>query len=67
VIIVCKGTRKNNKFEKCEFIHIGSWGDSKLFQHERFHRSQEESNYFWLGFDVSQSLGNFSNRDGKRS
>lgn len=67
MIIICKGVRKNNKFEKCDFIYIGSWGDSKLIEHEKYHLSLEENNYLWLGFDVPQSLGNFSGRDGKRS
>ena len=52
LIIVCKGARKNNKIEKCEFIHTGSWGEVTLIEHEKYHRSLEDQNYSWLGFDV---------------
>ena len=67
MIIICKGARKNNKIEKCEFLHTGSWSEVKLTEHEKYHQSLEDQNYFWLGFDVSQSLGNYSGRDGKRN
>lgn len=67
MIIVCKGVKKKNKIEKCEFLHTGSWGEAKLVEHEKYHQSLEDQNCFWLGFDVSQSLGNHSGRDGKRN
>jgi hypothetical protein len=67
LIIVCKGDRKNNKVEKCEFLHTGSWGDDRLVEHEKYHRSLEDHNHFWLGFDVPQSFGSYSGRDGKRN
>ena len=66
MIVVCKGARKNNKIEKCEFIHTGSWGDVRLVKHAKYHLTLEDHTYFWLGFDVPQSLGNYSGRDGKR-
>jgi len=66
LIVVCKGARKNNKLEKCEFIHTGSWDDVRLVEHAKYHLTLEDHTYFWLGFDVPQSLGNYSGRDGKR-
>ena len=66
MLIICKGIRKNSIFEKCAFIHDGEWGDEELIKHQKFHNSLEDENYSWLGFDVSQSLGKFSGRDGKR-
>ena len=66
MIIKCKGIQKNHKFEKCEFIHAGNWGDSELVDHQKFHKSLETESYSWFGFDVSQPFGKFSGRDGKR-
>ena len=67
MLIICKGVKKNNHFEKCEFFHDGDWKDSELIEHQNFHKSLESQNYSWLGFDVPQSFGKFSGRDGKRS
>jgi len=66
LIIKCKGVKQNNQFEQCEFIHAGNWGDLELFLHQKFHKSLENSNYSWLGFDTSQPFGRYSGRDGKR-
>jgi hypothetical protein len=67
LIIVCKGVKKFSKIEKCSFICDGDWGDDSLIDHQNFHNSFESQNYSWLGFDISQSLGKFSGRDGKRN
>ncbi len=66
MIIICKGNKKNNQLQKCLFIHDGDWGDPELIEHEKFHKSFENENYSWLGFDAPQTLGKFSGRDGKR-
>jgi len=66
LIIICKGIQKNHRFEKCAFLCDGNWGDVELFEHQKYHKSLEDKNYSWLGFDVSQSFGNLSGRDGKR-
>ena len=67
MIIICKGIKKFSKIEKCPFIYDGDWGDDSLIEHQNFHQSFESQNYFWLGFDMSQPLGKFSGRDGKRN
>jgi len=66
LIIICKGIQKNHGFKKCEFLHDGNWEDIELVEHQEYHKSLEDKNYSWLGFDVSQSSGKFSGRDGKR-
>lgn len=66
LIIICKGTRKINKVEKCSFFHSGTWGDEQLVEHQKQHQLLENQHHLWLGFDISQSIGNFSGRDGKR-
>ena len=66
-MIICKGTKNNGKIEKCGFVFNGDWGDEKLVEHQQRHISLEHKSYFWLGFDTSQILGNFSGRDGKRA
>jgi hypothetical protein len=66
LIIICKGTRKTNKVEKCNFIYSGTWGDAQLVEHQKHHQLLEDENYSWLGFDMPQSFGNYSGRDGKR-
>ena len=66
LIIICKGVRKTNKVEKCSFIYSGTWGDAQLVEHQKQHKLLESDSYSWLGFDTTQSLGNFSGRDGKR-
>ena len=66
MIIICKGAYNNKKFEKCPFLYDGNWGDNELIEHEKYHRSKEHLNYSWLGFDIPQSFGIFSGRDGKR-
>lgn len=58
--------KKNHRLEYCEFIHAGNWSDSELFEHQKFHKSLENDDSSWLGFDVSQPFGRFSGRDGKR-
>lgn len=65
--IICKGVQKNQRFEKCTFLCDESWGSEELVEHEKYHKSLEGKNYSWLGFDVPQSFGNFSGRDGKRA
>lgn len=65
--IICKGAQKNQRFEKCMFLCDESWGSEELVEHEKYHKSLEGKNYSWLGFDVPQSFGNFSGRDGKRT
>ena len=66
MIIVCKGAHTNNCLEKCSFLHDGNWGDPELIEHEKYHKSLESKIYSWLGFDVPQTFGKFSGRDGKR-
>ena len=66
MIIICKGIQKNHQLEKCEFLHDGDWKDSELVEHQNYHKSLENENYSWLGFDVPQPSGKFSGRDGKR-
>jgi len=65
LIIVCKGTKRNNRFEPCNFLYVGNWGDDKLREHEAFHASFNPS-VFWLGFETTQVIGQYSGRDGKR-
>ncbi len=67
LIIICKGIQKNHRFEKCMFHCDCNWGDKELVEHQKYHKSLEDENYSWLGFDVPQSFGNFSGRDGKRT
>ena len=67
MIIICRGIQKNHRFEKCNFFCDGNWGDKELLEHQKYHKSLEDENYSWLGFDVPQSFGNFSGRDGKRT
>ncbi len=66
MVIICKGIQKNHQLEKCEFVHVGNWGDAELTEHQKYHESLEDENYSWLGFDIPQSFGKFSGRDGKR-
>ncbi|MGY5149253.1 MAG: hypothetical protein ACW9W3_04245 [Candidatus Nitrosopumilus sp. bin_68KS] len=66
LIIKCKGVIIHQKSETCEFIHAGNWGDSELIEHQKFHKSLENADYNWLGFDASHPFGKFSGRDGKR-
>jgi len=66
LIIICKGVRKINTIEKCNFLYDGTWGDAKLVEHQKQHQLLEDTNYVWLGFDIPQSFGNYSGRDGKR-
>lgn len=65
-MIICKGARKINKVEKCNFLYDGTWGDEQLVEHQKQHQLLEDENYLWLGFDTPQSFGNYSGRDGKR-
>jgi hypothetical protein len=67
LIITCKGTKKNDKIEKCPFLYNGDWGDHELERHQLFHESLKTKNSFWLGFETSQSFGKYSGRDGKQS
>ncbi len=67
LIIICKGIQKNNHHEKCPFLSDANWGDSILVEHQNYHKSLENDQYLWLGFDVPQSFGIFSGRDGKRN
>jgi len=67
MIIICRGIQKNHRFEKCNFFCDGNWGDKELLEHQKYHKSLEDENYSWLGFDASQPFGNFSGRDGKRT
>ncbi len=67
MIMICKGIQKDHRFEKCTFLYDGNWGDVELVEHQKYHKSLKDQNYFWLGFDISQSLGSFSGRDGKRT
>ena len=66
MIIICKGVRKINKVEKCSFLYDGTWGDAQLIEHQKQHQLLENERYLWLGFDMPQSFGNYSGRDGKR-
>ena len=66
LIITCKGIQKNHRLEKCPFFHDGNWEDAELVEHQKYHKSLENENYSWLGFDVSQPSGKLSGRDGKR-
>lgn len=67
LIINCKGTKKNNKIEKCSFLYDGNWGDENLTTHQAYHESFQTKDIFWLGFDISVQYGKFSGRDGKNS
>lgn len=67
MIITCKGTKKNNKVEKCSFLYYGNWGDENLITHQIYHESFQNKDSFWLGFDTSIQYGIFSGRDGKQS
>ena len=67
MIIICKGVRKNQRIEKCSFLHEGKWGDVELSEHQKYHQSLEDKNSTWLGFDSTQFIGKFSGRDGKRT
>jgi len=67
LIILCKGVKIPNGIKKCDFLYSGTWGDSALIEHQKFHQSLENNNYLWLGFDTPQSFGHYSGRDGKRS
>lgn len=67
MIITCKGIKKNDQIEKCQFLHNGNWGDEDLVKHQLFHESLKTNNSFWLGFETSLSSGKFSGRDGKQS
>jgi len=51
-MIICKGARKSNKLEKCDFQFSGNWGDAELVEHQNMHQSLENKNYSWLGFDI---------------
>jgi len=62
---VCKGTKRNNQFEPCSFLYVGNWGDDELKEHEAFHDSFTPP-VFWLGFETTQVIGQYSGRDGKR-
>ncbi len=66
LIIICKGIKKINKVEKCSFIYDGTWGDAQLVEHQKNHQLLEDDNCLWLGFDMPQSFGKYSGRDGKR-
>ena len=66
LIIICKGAQINHQLEKCNFLHDGNWDDMELVEHQKYHKSLENENYSWLGFDVPQSSGKLSGRDGKR-
>ncbi|MGI9567469.1 MAG: hypothetical protein ACR2LL_10735 [Nitrosopumilus sp.] len=66
-MIICKGSKKDHKFENCLFVYDGNWGDAKLVEHQNYHESLENENYCWLGFDVPQTIGRHSGRDGKRN
>ncbi len=65
MIITCKGTKKNGKFEKCSFLHSGDWGDKEIVSHQQYHETLKDDELFWLGFETSLSFGKFSGRDGK--
>ena len=67
LIIIYKGVQKNNRHEKCPFLHDENWGDIELVEHEESHKLLISKNYSWLGFDVPHSFGTFSGRDGKRT
>jgi hypothetical protein len=67
LIITCKGSKKNGIVEKCTFLYSGKWGDDEIVHHQKFHKSLENKNSFWLGFDTSLSYGKFSGRDGKQT
>ena len=66
LIIICKGAQINHQLEKCNFLHDGNWDDMELVEHQKYHKSLENENHSWLGFDVPQSSGKLSGRDGKR-
>lgn len=67
LIIICKGIQKDNHLEKCPFLCDANWGDSILVEHQNYHKSLENEHNLWLGFDIPQSFGTFSGRDGKRN
>jgi len=67
LLIQCKGTKKNSIIEKCLFLYDGNWNDEELINHQKLHKSSNDKNSIWLGFDVSQPFGKLSGRDGKRN
>lgn len=67
LIIICKGSKRNHLLEKCNFIHIGNWGDVELINHQRYHQSLESIRCYWLGFDSNLRIGQYSGRNGKRT
>ena len=65
MIIICKGMKSTFRVLKCSFLYSGYWGDSELVEHQKYHQSQEKNDLTWLGFEVVQSIGKYSGRDGK--
>lgn len=48
------------------FLYEGNWGDRKLIEHEKFHKSLQNKTDFWLGFETSQFF-KMNSRYGKRT
>jgi len=65
-MIICKGDRKTKKIEKCSFHYSGTWGNAQLVEYQKQHQLLEDKNCSWLGFNIPQSFGNYSDSDGKR-
>ena len=65
MMIMCKGEKNALRVVKCNFLHDGIWGDSELLEHQKSHQCQEKNGFTWLGFEVVQSIGKYSGRDGK--
>jgi len=54
MLISCRGIQKNHHVIECMFLYEGNWGDRKLIEHEKFHKSLQNKTDFWLGFETSQ-------------
>jgi len=48
------------------FLYEGNWGDRKLIEHEKSHKSLQNKTGFWLGFETSQFF-EMDSRYGKRT
>ena len=60
--IRCKGMWIDGH-NKCDFMHIGNWGDKELHEHEAIELSKEDGKTtFWLGYEQDTFYVKESNR-----
>lgn len=51
-IVNCRGRIDNGQHIDCDFQHIGFWGDTELFEHEREEKELDDrKTVFWKGFE----------------